>query len=362
MAIYVFKMKTFSRNAGTRGSRATSAAAYRAGERIRDARTGTSYDHRHRQDVLHKQIVLPRQFAARGAQMDWARNRATLWNAAEQAETRRNARVAREFTLALPHELGQGARVQLAQRFAQDLADRYHNVIDLVIHAPRGDPRNYHAHLLTTTRELTMQGLGRKAALELTGTERYRRGLARWSEERDWLREHWAGLANHALREAGLEVQISHRLPAAPDLTRPPRLPLVAYHIERSGRYSYIAERIRAQHRARLEQAPRDSQQRERLQTAAPAPVAAIEPPASQAGVPGPTGMASDAGHLPAGWQPEQAETEAVRAWQQYRARAAARGAAPAAASAQPDGQHTHDAAAGQELPPTRGNDYDFSL
>ncbi len=255
MAIYVFKMKTFSRNAGSRGSRATSAAAYRAGERIRDVRTGASYDHRRRHDVLHKEIVLPRELAARGREMDWARSRATLWNAAERAETRANARVAREFTLALPHELGQTERVRLAQGFASDLAERYGTAVDLVIHAPRGDARNYHAHLLSTTRELTADGLGPKAALELSGTERHRRGLTSWAAERAWLREHWAEASNQALREAGLDVRVSHVRPRSPDLTRPPWLPSIAYHIEQTGRRSFVAERIRAQHRAQLEQA-----------------------------------------------------------------------------------------------------------
>lgn len=383
MAIYVFKMKTFSRNAGSRGSRATSAAAYRAGERIRDTRTGACYDHRHRQDVLHKQIMLPRALAALPG-MDWARNRATLWNAAEHAETRGNARVAREFTLALPHELTQSARVRLAQRFAQDLADRYHNAIDLVIHAPRGDARNYHAHLLTTTREVTPQGLGHKAALELTGTERHRRGLARWAQERAWLREHWAGAANEALREAGLDVRISHRFPSSPNPMRPAYLPLTAYHIEQAGRHSYVAERIRARHRAQLEQAQRAGLQRQRAQ-AEPVPArdwlqsmrshvqtvwsalrdglgfGRIAAPAErpfEASALRAAEMPSDGGQPPPTRQPGKAAPEAVRAWLEYRHEAAEH----AAASTQPDSQRSHEAAVEAQLPPARGNDYDLGL
>ena len=61
-----------------------SAAAYRAGERIRDERTGRTYDHSGRQDVLHKEIMLPKQFAA--DEMSWAKDRSNLWNSAENAE------------------------------------------------------------------------------------------------------------------------------------------------------------------------------------------------------------------------------------------------------------------------------------
>ena len=67
MAIFVLKMKTFSRSGGKSGKRATSAAAYRSGERIHDQRTGATYDHRRRQDVLHKEIVLPKELERSGA-------------------------------------------------------------------------------------------------------------------------------------------------------------------------------------------------------------------------------------------------------------------------------------------------------
>jgi hypothetical protein len=252
MAIFVFRMKTFSRSAGSRGSRATSAAAYRSGERIRDLRTGATYDHRGRRDVLHKQIVLPRALERSGAPMRWARDRASLWNAAEHAETRRDSRVAREFMVALPHELKNDERLILARGFARELVERYHNAVDLVIHAPRGDQRNYHAHLLATTREVTSEGLGRKTSLEWSGTERHRHGLPRRSEERAWLRERWANLTNQALKTAHLEARVSHEF-AARDPTKMPRLPSMAYYIERRGGHSVMAERIRARHRAALE-------------------------------------------------------------------------------------------------------------
>jgi hypothetical protein len=255
VAIYVFKMKTFSRNAGRRGSRSTSAAAYRAGERIRDEQTGAVYDHHRRQDVLHRQIILPQQLAAGPKLPGWAASRTTLWNAAEKAETRRNARVAREFTLALPHELSAADRLRLAQRFAHEVSDRYHIAVDLVLHAPRHDPRNYHAHLLATTREVSEAGLGRKAELELSGTERHRRGLARWRQEREMLRERWAEHTNEALREANLSIRVSHRPTQTRGLSRRPHLPLMAWYMEKEGRHSIIAERIRARHRAALEQA-----------------------------------------------------------------------------------------------------------
>src|SRR5258708_19907418 len=97
MAIYFLNLKTFGRSTH---SSAVSAAAYRAGERIRDERTGKTYDHSDRQDVLHKEILLPNRFAA--DDMAWARERANLWNAAEGAENRKDAPVPRAHLPPLP--------------------------------------------------------------------------------------------------------------------------------------------------------------------------------------------------------------------------------------------------------------------
>ncbi|MHB8474539.1 MAG: phytanoyl-CoA dioxygenase family protein [Gammaproteobacteria bacterium] len=61
MAVYFLQVKIFSR---AKGSHATWAAAYRAGERIHDERTSQPYNFSHRQDVVDKEIVLPSQLAA----------------------------------------------------------------------------------------------------------------------------------------------------------------------------------------------------------------------------------------------------------------------------------------------------------
>jgi ATP-dependent exoDNAse (exonuclease V) alpha subunit len=261
VAIYYLNMKSFGRGAGKRGSRATSGAAYRAGERIRDERTGAIYDHSRRADVMHKEIILPARLEHATTQTSWAHERAILWNAAEHAEARANARVAREFTVALPHELGHAQRVMLAQGFARDLVERYGTAVDLVVHAPRGDPRNFHAHLFMTTREVTPDGLGAKAALELSGTERHRRGLPRFSDELRMIRERWASFTNAALLDANVAMRVSARRGQARDQELASRvwLPPIAFHIERRGGHSVVAARLRAAQRSRLEREPNDA-------------------------------------------------------------------------------------------------------
>jgi hypothetical protein len=256
VAIYYLGVKSFGRSAGTGGSISTSAAAYRSGERIRDERTDRVYDHSNRRDIEYKEVLLPSHFAGAGSQLDWARNRSQLWNAVERSEPRANARVAREYVLALPHELNATQRTVLARTFAQEIADRYHNAVDLAVHQPRTDPRNFHAHLLATTREITAAGLGPKTIAELNGSRRFELGLPRAMEEHSQIRERWATMTNEALREAGLEVRVSH-IPDSQAILRPDAqvwLPRVAWEIERRGGHSALGDRAREDFVQRREQ------------------------------------------------------------------------------------------------------------
>jgi hypothetical protein len=208
MAIMFLSVTSVSRG---RGGSAVAKAAYVARERLHDARTGVIRDYRHVRGLEHAEIMLPAASAASGA--GWARDRATLWNNAESAERNRNARVAREYTVALPHELTREARLGLAREFAQSVADRYGTAVDLAVHGPtpRGDPRNHHAHILATTRELTAGGLGRKATIELGTWQRRALGLQHVAHEFQALRAQWAELANEKLREAHVEARLEPR-------------------------------------------------------------------------------------------------------------------------------------------------------
>ncbi len=251
MAIFHFDIRPVKRSAG---QQATGAAAYRAGEAIRDERTGDLHNHSRRQDVRHKEIFLPSKLG--DAPLEWARNRATLWNAAEAAEKRRNSRVAREYEMSLPPELNSDQRLALARSFSRELADRYGVAVDLAIHDPKPDrdSPNFHAHLLTTTREITPTGLGEKTGLDMGGVSRAKQGLASHSEEYYVLRERWAALTNQALREANVEARVDHRSLAAQGIDRKPvlHIPYEFYQLERQGVPKEVAERLREDYRARL--------------------------------------------------------------------------------------------------------------
>jgi MobA/MobL family len=272
MAVYFLNIKSFGRAAN---SSAVSAAAYRAGERIQDERTGKTYDHSERQDVMHKEIVLPSRFS--GDEVSWAQDRATLWNTAERSESRRNARVAREYLVALPVELSPAQQVSLTKGFAHELSDRYGFALDIAIHAPRdypgSDPRNFHAHLLATTREVELRGLGGKTSVEWSDARRRAAGLGPGVGEFLHVRHRWAEATNEALRQAQFQVRVDHRTLRAQGIDREPYpyVPRAAFEMERHGYRSFQAERIREEYAARVEARERErfeSAERERRATA----------------------------------------------------------------------------------------------
>jgi ATP-dependent exoDNAse (exonuclease V) alpha subunit len=280
MAIYHLHIKSISRSDGRT---ATGAAAYRAGERIRDERTGVLHNHAHRVDVSHKEIVLPARL--HGVEPEWVKERASLWNAAERAEGRRNARVAREYEVALPAELTPAQRVHLAQTFARELADRHNTAVDLAVHEPRpaGDARNHHAHLLETTREIRAEGFGAKSGLDMQQRTRQQRALPPAIVEFNLIRERWAARVNEALQAAGLSERVDHRSYQARGIDREPmaHIPYAAVQSERHGMRSEIAERLRESYRERVQQRLQREQEAERTAgpTAEPSPPAASSGP-----------------------------------------------------------------------------------
>lgn len=206
MAIYHLSVKTISRSAGRS---ATAAAAYRAGVEIADARTGEVHDYQRKAGVESSMLILP------DGAPTWAADRSALWNAAEQAERRKNSTVAREFEIALPRELFPDEREKLACELARQLVERHGCAADVCIHRPSkaGDQRNFHAHILLTTRRLGPEGFTEKTR-ELddrtTGPE-----LVKF-----W-RERFADLQNEQLRAVKLPIRVDHRTLEEQGIERP---------------------------------------------------------------------------------------------------------------------------------------------
>ncbi len=205
VAIYHLSVKTIGRSAGRS---ATAAAAYRAGCRIKDERTGDVFDYRRKRGIESSDLVLP------DGAPSWALDRAAVWNAAELSERRKNSTVAREFEVALPMELSASQRQRLALDFAGEIVARHGCLADVSIHAPgkEGDNRNHHAHILVSTRRLESGGFTAKTR-ELDDQK---------SGEVDRWRARFAELQNERLQEVGAAERVDHRTLEAQGIEREP--------------------------------------------------------------------------------------------------------------------------------------------
>ena len=183
--------------------------AYRAGEKLKDERTGLTHDFTRKDGVAHSEII---------SNLDIEIDRSQLWNLAEKSENRKDARTAREWVIALPDELDADQRKDLAKAFATALVDRYGVIADLAIHEPSkgGNDKNHHAHIMLTTRKAELDPennltLTTKAEIELSNAKRKTLNMGTTQEDIKQIRATWADLANHALEQAGQQQKIDHR-------------------------------------------------------------------------------------------------------------------------------------------------------
>ncbi len=207
MATFHFAVTAIRRAAGRS---VVAAAAYRACQRICDERTGLVHDYTRKAGHIRSGVF------------GWSGGVGSLWNAAEAAERRGNSVVAREITLALPHELDARQHWSLAEAFAEALGHRHQMAASVHLHEAHrlGDDRNVHAHMLVTTRRVIEgRALGEKTR-ELDTKPSSSAHVTAW-------RELWEAMVNRALQEAGLAVRVDSRsMRTREQAGETPRLPL----------------------------------------------------------------------------------------------------------------------------------------
>lgn len=215
-------MKVLARG---KSASAVAASAYICRKRRHDHRTGRRYGYAKRGGLISSGIV------------NWEKTGSALWNAAEKAEKRCNARTGREFKIALPAELTADQMLALVKSFGLHLKDKYGVASEYAIHAPRWlderfgqrmeaafargslsanelhqirrdgrkTNRNFHAHIIMTTRSVDREtgAFGDKTrAMDdaITGPR-----------EVEALREEWTKRANAALKKAGHQDNVDLR-------------------------------------------------------------------------------------------------------------------------------------------------------
>ena len=237
MALYRAEVKPISRS---KGHNAVAAAAYRAGEELTDKNkynpNAMIHDYSKKSDIMHKNIILP----AILAEQDFKIDRENLWSMVEEHEVTKkdktikaSARVAREWLLALPHELSDSENIALAEEFAIKMANDLGVIADCCIHNPMlksnvpapkpstdtadadkvtdDDDRNIHAHIMFTTRKAELNTANQliftgKADSELDGTARKAKGLVKETEYIKAVRADWAKMVNKRLLEHGIKA------------------------------------------------------------------------------------------------------------------------------------------------------------
>ncbi|MGH7022018.1 MAG: MobQ family relaxase [Caulobacteraceae bacterium] len=192
MAIYHFSVKVIGRAAGRS---AVAAAAYRSASRLPDERLGRAHDFTHKAGVVHSEIMLP------DGASEQLSDRATLWNAVEAAEVRRDAQLAREVEFAIPREMSQAQGVELAREFVRREFVERGMIADLNLHWDVGADglARPHAHVMLSLREVNEEGFGAKV-----------RDWNRTDLLKSW-REGWADHVNQRLAELGIDARVDHR-------------------------------------------------------------------------------------------------------------------------------------------------------
>ena len=227
MAMYHCHISNIGRSSGRS---AVAAAAYRSGEKLTDEEQGITHDYTRKRNIVYSEIILP-QNAPKEYQ-----DRATLWNAVQEKETAKDARLAREWEVSIPNELTLDQAKELVHGFAQTLAGEG-MCVDYSIHWNEG---NHHAHIMGTTRAINEKGQwagksrkvydldeqGNKIPIidKKTGEQKvdkdnrkqwknHKEDYTDWnkSEKVDEWRARWADHANKALEEAQIEERVDHR-------------------------------------------------------------------------------------------------------------------------------------------------------
>lgn len=198
MAIYHFSVKAISRSDGRS---AVACAAYRSGEKLVCDYYGKEQDYTKKTGVEFTNIYAPEN--TKKELLD--RNK--LWNAVEKVENRKNSLLAREFEIAFPSELNAEQRKTLLDELCQELVKRHGVIVDAAIHAPHteggSDDRNYHAHIMFTTRSISKTGDFESKKYRDFSRDDGTKTVSQW-------RSDFADLVNNQLEAIGSKERVSH--------------------------------------------------------------------------------------------------------------------------------------------------------
>ena len=197
MAIAFARLQYVSRASG---GNSCLKSAYNERSKMTCERSGQTFFFGHRDGNVHHEVLLPK-----GADSKFNQS-SLLWNEAEAAENRSNSQVAKDMVIALPDDdqITLEDRIALSREFVQENFVDKGLAVQLDIHAPHENERNWHAHLLITTRRFTRDGqnLGEKAR-DLDAEVRSKKVI----EGEIW-GEKWRDCQNQYFKKKGYELSV----------------------------------------------------------------------------------------------------------------------------------------------------------
>ena len=199
MAIYHLSIKIITRGAG---KSAVAAAAYRAGETIKNENDGIVHDYTKKGGIVHTEILLP-EYAPTEYQ-----KRSVLWNAVEKTEKQCNSQLAREIEIALPVELTEEQNISLVRRFVKEQLVNAGMCADVCVH-DKGDG-NPHAHIMLTMRPFNDDKTWGAKIKKVKKKPIYTTDWNDRDKAEEW-RKAWAAYCNTALRINGHASVVDHR-------------------------------------------------------------------------------------------------------------------------------------------------------
>lgn len=205
-------------------------AAYRAGEKIIGA-DGVHHNYTRKNGIKHAEIMLPE-----GAP-EWMKDRQQLWQAADNAEKRKDAQLFREFEMSVPNEFTDELAVYVAQKFIKRNFTNQGMVADFALHDPKykDGHQNKHIHVMLATREVTPEGFGKK-----------NRDWNDMSLVAEW-RKNWADYCNETFRILERNEVVEHQSFAERGIDRIPQehVSLAVIQMERRGIETERGKRLR---------------------------------------------------------------------------------------------------------------------
>ncbi|WP_037213756.1 AAA family ATPase [Rickettsia tamurae] len=159
MAIQFARIEIVSRS---KGGNACCKAAYNARIKIKDELTNIKYDFTKRGDNVYHTVLLPNYVDQK------FKDPKILMNEVEKSEKRKNSQLLKDVVIALPDdkELALEDRLAITHEIIDEMGWVKNGLgAQVDIHKPHKGERNWHAHVLVTTRRFTKDGknLGAKA-------------------------------------------------------------------------------------------------------------------------------------------------------------------------------------------------------